>query len=256
MNNHSPIRLERSSGGVATLTLGCPAMKNAMTHEFLAALHAHADALHQDSQLRCVLLESEGPMFCVGADVKQMAEHMNDLPAYVDGLIRAAHAALLRLMALSVPIVGLLRGTAAGGGASLALACDVLVAARSARLVFAYPQLGTTPDMGLSHALSERVGPLRALQLFLLSDGIAMDEAERLNLVQQVKDDEHAKAAAMQVVQRLALLPSAPAKALFLHGRYDELAARLERERESFIRCSHTEAFRERVLAFTRPRRG
>jgi 2-(1,2-epoxy-1,2-dihydrophenyl)acetyl-CoA isomerase len=255
MSDELPIRLHRADG-VATLTLCRAAEKNVVTPQFLAALHTHAETLHADEQLRCVLLQSEGPLFCVGADVKSMADHLDDLPAYIDSLIRPAHTALLRLAALPVPLVGLLRGTAAGGGASLALACDVLVAARSARLVFAYAQLGTTPDMGLSHALIERVGPRRALQLFLLTDGISMDEAERLGLVQEVAEDHDAESAALRTVARLAVLPGGAAKTLFLHGRHDALAQRLERERQSFLECSRTEAFRERVLAFASERRG
>lgn len=255
MKNDAPIRIERQ-GNVAVLTLCRPESKNTMTPEFFSLLHEQAKALHADEQLRCVLLRAEGSMFCVGADVKEMGEHLNDLTSYIDSLIRAAHQALLSLVTLPVPIVGLLQGTAAGGGASLALACDVLVAARSARLVFAYPQLGTTPDMGLSHALIERLGPQRALQLFLLSGGISADEALQMQLVHSVAEDCDAEAAARDLVQRLVNLPAGAAKTLFLRGRHDELAIRLERERESFLQCSRTETFRQRIIDFSRGRRG
>lgn len=255
MSADLPIRLERHAG-VATLTMCRPLRKNVVNYEWVQALHAHADSLHQDSQLRCVLLQAEGPMFCAGGDVKEMAAHADDLPAFIESLITLAHDAMLRFATLPVPVVGLLEGTAAGGGASLALACDMLVAASSARLVFAYAQLGTTPDCGLSHALTERVGAQRALQLFLLSDGLDMAQAESLGLVQLVTEDAQATAAAQQMVQRLATLPSAAAKKLFLHGRREELAARLDRERDSFVQCSRTDAFRERVLAFAGTRRG
>lgn len=254
-NENLPIRLTRE-GELAILTMCRPDQKNAMTPEWISAFHAHADVLHRDGQARVVLLEAEGPMFCVGADLKRMAEHLDDLPAYIDSLIRPGHEALLRLSTLPVPVVGLLRGAAAGGGASLALACDVLVAARSARLVFAYAQLGTTPDMGLSHALIERVGHQRALQLFLLTDGIPMDEALSLGLIHELADDEGAPAAARRIAARLASAPSAAAKTLFLQGRREQLASRLEAERESFLRCSRTDAFRERVLSFSKGRRG
>lgn len=250
--NTLPIRLRRGDG-FAVLTLCSPHTRNAVTPEFLEALHAHLDTLEADESLRCVLLQAEGPMFCVGADVKQMATHLHDpeaMVAHVDGLIRPAHAARLRLAGLKAPVVGLLRGTAAGGGASLALACDVLVAARSARLVFAYAQLGTTPDMGLSHALIQRLGPTKAFQLFVMSDGLSMAEAERLGLVQHVADDVDAQAAANDVVQRLTRLPAVAAKALFLRGEADLIAQRLERERESFLECARSRAFVERVQAF------
>lgn len=255
MTQDPPIRLERCNG-IATLTLCRPAAKNAITLEWVEALQVHVDTLHADPDLRGVLLRAEGPMFSVGGDIKAMAAHLDDLPAFIASLIAPAQRALLRLATLPAPVVGVLRGTAAGGGASLALACDVLVAARSARLVFAYAQLGATPDMGLSDALIERVGAQRALQLFLLSDGIGMADAERLGLVQQVVADDEADAAAQATLQRLATLPSIAAKRLFLHGRHAELSARLDREQATFLDCSRTDGFRERVRAFARSHHG
>ena len=251
MTQNLPIRLDRADG-LATLTLCRPEQKNVVTPEFIAALQAHADALHEDRELRVVLLRHDGPCFSVGADVKAMGRHLDDLPAYIDTLIAPLHRALLRLMRLPVPVVGLLQGIAAGGGASIALGCDVLVAARSARLVFAYPQLGATPDAGLSHALIERLGPARALQEFVLSGDIDMLRAERLGLVHEVADDGQAGAAALRVVERLAAVPSGAAKRLFLRGTHDRLERRLADERASFLQCAATAAFRERVLAFSR----
>lgn len=255
MSDDPAVGLERD-GPMATLTLRRPAQRNAVTPELIEALHAHAETLHQVGDLGVVVLQAEGPMFCVGADVKRMAERCDDLVGYVDSLIRPAHAALLSLATLPVPLVCLLRGTAAGGGVSLALACDVVVASRSARLVFAYPRLGTTPDMGLSHALIERVGQQRALQLFLLSDGIAMDEALKLGLVQHVADDAEIVDDAMRIARRLMQEPASAAKQLFLHDRSALLAARLEREREWFLRCSGTPTFRDRVKKFAEGGRG
>lgn len=252
MPSNNAVRLEFHDN-IAVLTLCRPEQKNVMSYEMLESLHAHADTLHADSTIGAVLLQSEGPMFCVGADVKSMLEHLSDLPNYVDSLIKTAHAALLRLLTLRVPVIGLLRGTAAGGGVSLALGCDVLVAARSARLALAYTTLGTTPDMGLSHALIERLGAQRAMQLFLLSDDIAIDEAHQLGLIQQVYDDEVAHAESMRLAERISRLPSAAAKELFLHRRHSELETRLELERQSFVKCSQTETFQQRVLSFKKP---
>jgi len=254
MSADTPIRLERQDD-VAILTLCRPDQKNVMSTEMLDTLYAHADALHGDPTVGAVLLQAEGPLFCVGADVKCMAGHMDDLPGYIDDLIRNANRSLLRLMTLPVPTVALLRGTAAGGGASLLLGCDVIVAAKSARLAFAYASLGTTPDLGLSHALVEQLGSRHALQTFLLADSLDMDEARRLNLVQQVVHDDAAQYTALRLASRLASMPSAAAKALF-HSldRHAQLASQLDRERESFVRCCQTDAFRKRVLSFARPR--
>ncbi|MCY1254274.1 1,2-epoxyphenylacetyl-CoA isomerase [compost metagenome] len=249
MKDELPIRLEVSDG-IATLTLCCPEKQNVIDRSWLATLQQHVQQLHERDDLRCVLLRAEGPIFCAGANVKEMAEHIANLPGHIDSLIQPAHQEVLRMAALPVPVVGLLHGIAAGGGMTLALSCDVLIATRSARLVPAYPKLATTSDMGLSYVLRERLGPQRALQLFLLSDTIEMDEAERLGLVYEVVDDSDAESAVQRVVQRLANEPSTAAKALFLHDRQANLAAQLGRERDSFLRCSRTESFRKRVLSF------
>jgi len=252
MNLPPPIRLEYKDG-IATLTLCRPEQQNVIDDEWLATLRRHVQFLHGETDLSCVVLRAEGPIFCAGANVKEMAEQVDRLPEHVDALIQPAHREILQLAALPVPVIGLLRGVAAGGGMSLALACDIVVAVRSARLVFAYPKLATTSDMGLSYVLRERLGPQRALQLFLLADSIEMDEAERLGLVFQVVDDAEAESAVHQLSKRLSSLPSRAAKALFLHDRQTNLAAQLERERQSFLSCSRTEAFRESVRAFCSP---
>lgn len=252
MDHPSPIRLEYSDG-IATLTLCRPDQKNVIDANWLATLHQHLQSLHSKSDLRCVVLCAEGPIFCAGANVKEMDEHIDHLPEHVDALIQPAHRAILQLAALPVPVIGLLRGVAAGGGMSLALACDVLVATRSARLVIAYPKLATTSDMGLSFVLRDRLGPQRALQLFLLADSIEMDQAERLGLVYQVVEDADAEATVQRLAKRLSSLPFRAAKALFHQDRHAALTAQLERERQSFLRCSQTEAFRESVRAFSSP---
>lgn len=254
MESDLPIRLERE-GSLALLTLCRPERKNVVTHAWARALKAHADTIHADPSVDCVLLQAEGPIFCAGADVKEMATYADDLPGFIESLITPAHEAVLRLATIPAPIVGLLRGTAAGGGVSLALACDFLVASRSARLVLAYAQLGTTPDCGLTHALIDRLGAQRALQLFLMSDVLDMTQATQLGLVHEVVEDSQTEAAVRRMVTRLGRLPAGDAKRLFLHERAEQLAKRLERERALFLTCSRTEDFRERVLAFAQARR-
>lgn len=250
---YPPLRLE-CSDGVATLTLCRPEDKNLITHEWVAAFQEHCHALERDRDTRCVLLKAEGPLFSAGADVKAMAAHMDSMEAHLDSLILPVHAAIMRLTGLPAPVVCLLQGTAAGGGLSLALACDIVVAARSARMVIAYPRLGTTPDAGLSHALIERLGAQRALEVFLLEDTLDMAKAHDLGLVNRVFDDADAAEQAHAVARRLAALPSSAAKKLFLNGRQALRHERLDRERDSFLQCSRTAQFRASVQAFGGPR--
>lgn len=124
MNNHHSIHLAHCGDGVAVLTLRGAGGKNVISHAFAKALRDRALALRDDTNVRCVLLRAEGPMFCAGGDVKEMMAHIESLPEHIDKVITTAHEALSALYSLPVPLIGCLQGTAAGAGLSLALACD------------------------------------------------------------------------------------------------------------------------------------
>lgn len=249
-----PVTLERLQPGVAALTLSRPAERNVITHAWAEAMLAHCATLRADTGIGAVLLRAQGPAFCVGADVRDMAGHIDDLPVYIGALIDHAHAAIAALQTLPMPVVACVQGVAAGGGVSLALACDSIVAARSARFVMAYPQLGTTPDCGLSHYLGELLGPRRALQVFLSPDALGAQQAQALGLVEQVVDDPDVERATLALAARLAALPRSAttgAKALFMRCSHGDLQAQLDREKVAFLQCAGSAEFRARVLAFS-----
>jgi 2-(1,2-epoxy-1,2-dihydrophenyl)acetyl-CoA isomerase len=200
------------------------------------------------------VLRAEGSTFCVGVDIHSLHQHLDDLPAQVASLIDSAHAAVLAMRRLPVPVIASVAGTAAGGGFSLALACDRVMAGRSARFVVAYPQLGTTPDMGMSHALVALLGPRRALDLVLARSPFGADDAHRLGLVSEVCDDEALDDAALAAAREWAALPPAAvrgSKALFAADDIEAMERQMEREKASFVRCAATAEFRRRVIAFS-----
>ena len=249
----SPVTLERLPSGVAVLTLSHAMERNVVTHAWADAMLTHCASVRADTGIGAVLLRAQGPAFCVGADVRDMAGHMDGLSAHIASLIDHAHAAIVALQTLPMPVVACVQGVAAGGGVSLALACDSVVAARSARFVMAYPQLGTTPDCGLSHYLSELLGPRRALQVLLAPGALDAAQALALGLVAQVVDDEDLQTAALALVTHLAGLPHAAvrgAKALLLEHSHAALLSQLDREKEAFLQCAGTVEFRARVRAF------
>ncbi len=253
-----PVTLDRLQPGIAALTLSRPAERNVITHAWAEAMLAHCASLQVDTGIGAVLLRAQGPAFCVGADVRDMAEHIDDLPACIGALIDHAHAAIAALQMLPVPVVACVQGVTAGGGVSLALACDSIVVARSARFVMAYPQLGTTPDCGLSHYLGELLGPRRALQAFLSPDALDAQQAQALGLVERVVDDPDLEPTAMALAACMAALPRsavAGAKALFLQRSHAALQTQLDREKATFLQCAGSAEFRARVLAFAGQRR-
>lgn len=249
------VHVTRPEVGMAVLTMHRKAGPNVIDGTFCGGLLAACESLAQDDTLHAVVLRTAGPAFCVGADIGKMQAHLDDLPAYLGELIDHAHAAVLALAALPVPVIACVRGVAAGGGFSLALACDSVIASRSARFVVAYPQLGTSPDTGFTCSLTSRVGPHRALEICLSSAPLDAEQAHRLGIVSELVEDGVLDAAGLAAARRLATLPRmavVSAKALIQGDALPALEERMRREKAWFLRCAGTDAMRDRIHSFSR----
>ena len=238
---------------VAIITLNRPASLNAIDLSMAQALREALGDIAEDSSVRALLLRGEGRSFCGGGDVKAMHSRADDLPAFVGRIIDAFHDAVLALVRLPVPVVAAVQGAAAGGGFSLAMTADLVVAARSSRFVVAYPQLGTSTDGGLSWQLQQRLGPARALALLSLPGPITAEAAMALQLVHQVVDDDELQPEARRLARTLAAVPPQAMRELKAWGysaSIDSLARQLAREKAAFQRCAATPEFAVRVAAF------
>ena len=179
-------------GHVAVVSLARPARKNAMSAAMWAALGEVATQL-QARVPRVVVLTGQGDAFCAGMDVNPDNPHVMTIgqaiarhdPEPVRGILRDIHAVLDRLFGLPVPVVGAINGVAYGGGAELAMRCDVRVAEPTATLCFSEVKLGLMPDWGGGVALARQVGTARAAELILTARKIDAAEALALGLVNQ-----------------------------------------------------------------------
>jgi 2-(1,2-epoxy-1,2-dihydrophenyl)acetyl-CoA isomerase len=159
----------------------------------------------------------------------------------------------LTIRGLPVPVIASIQGAAAGAGFSLAMACDAVVAVNTAKLVVGYPMLGTSSDGGLSFQLTRRLGPARALDIFLRKEPLKAEEAALLGLVQRVADAASLDDTATAVAKTMSSHPSAAVteiKSLIGTLSDDGLAEHLEREKLAFLRCASTPEFRARVAQF------
>jgi 2-(1,2-epoxy-1,2-dihydrophenyl)acetyl-CoA isomerase len=199
--------------GIAVITLDNPARRNALGRPMQARLRELLAGLRRDAQVRCVVLTARGSeAFCAGADLNgdvftgdaetsrgtQTAAVMRELsnPLIVD------------LMSLPVPVVVALNGIAAGAGVGLALAADVIVAARSSAFYLPFiPKLGIVPDLGTTWFLERLLGRSRAVALTLLGDRLPAAKAEQWGLVWACVDDDGLMPAAMEIARRMAALP-------------------------------------------------
>lgn len=186
--------LARVEDRVATLTMNRPERRNALSDEMIEALAAALDHAERASDVGCVVLTGAGQGFCAGGDVKGMASRRVDPQGERGpGLDAAIHRQRLqqrntagRIYQMPKPVIAALPGAAAGAGLSLALACDLRIAAESAILTTAFAKVGFSGDYGGTFFLTQLVGSAKARELYYLSDKLSAKDAERLGLVNRV----------------------------------------------------------------------
>jgi len=252
MSNNPSVRVDFERE-VATITLQRPLALNAFDYAAIEALRQAIDRAVARPGGRVIVLRGEGDSFCGGGDVMAMHAHSGDQPAFINRMIDGFHASIMALNRAEVPVIASVQGAVAGGGISLALACDLVLAARGTRFVTAYMQLGASSDGGLSFRLTQRLGAARAFELLTLHGTLTAEQAQALGLINHVVDAANADAEALDWARKLAALPWQAVtefKQLTAGQVRNDLQAHLEREKAAFVRCAGTEDFAQRVAAF------
>jgi 2-(1,2-epoxy-1,2-dihydrophenyl)acetyl-CoA isomerase len=235
------------------LTLDRPDKMNALNRPLLRALIAGLADAASDASCRALLLTATGRGFCAGADLDGVTDGA-DLGEAIDQtwtpLARALHN-------LPMPTVCAVNGIAAGAGANLALGCDIVLAARSARFIQAFSKIGLIPDAGGTFHLPRLVGEGRARALAMLAEPVEADRAEAWGMIWRAVDDAELMGEAEKLA---AYLAAQPTQALVLTRRAlaasagHDFDAQLEVERELQRECGRTPDFREGVRAFLEKR--
>jgi 2-(1,2-epoxy-1,2-dihydrophenyl)acetyl-CoA isomerase len=188
--------------GIATLTLNRPDASNAFDLTMMGEVEAALERLREDD-VRVVVVRGAGARFCAGGDVSSFLAS-DDPASSLHELAVLAESGLRRLGELPKPVVVGIHGAVAGAGLSFVLNADIVVAARSTRIVAAYPGVGLTPDAGVSWLLPRAVGAQRALRHLLLNVPLTADEALAWGLVAEVVDDDAVVARTDEIAARLA----------------------------------------------------
>ncbi|WP_018655609.1 enoyl-CoA hydratase-related protein [Actinomadura flavalba] len=239
--------------GVATITLNRPSAMNALTAEMKAALRDTVDRAASDTTARAVILTGAGRAFCAGQDLR---EHADNLVAGrgLNNTVRDHYNPIVRgITALPKPVVAAVNGVAAGAGAGLAFACDLIVAADSARFATAFTAIGLAPDSGMSWTLQRLVGRAKATELLLLGERIDADEAHALGLVNRVVPADGLAPAAVELARRLAAGPTAAYAAVkdaLAFAATNDLPSSLELEADLQDRCAATDDHRNATESF------
>ncbi len=243
---------------VATITLNRPDCYNAMNVRMVEELFEAALACDEDPEVRAVVLTGAGQAFCAGGDVKEFIERSETISHYLKRLLTLLHGTISRISRMSKPVIAGVNGVAAGGGMSLAMACDLVVAAYSARFTMAYSKIGATPDGSSTYFLPRLVGLRRALELIYTNRVLTAKEAEALGLVNRAVPDAEFAAALNALATELAAGPTLAlgrAKRLLLMSGQESLETQMENETQFIVLSSKTADFREGVKAFTEKRR-
>ena len=251
------ITLEKNNG-VAKLTLNRPDKMNSFNVQMHEEIRYALDDIATDGESRCLLLTGNGRGFCAGQDLGDRAVTADDarpdlglsVEKYYNPLIR-------RLTGLKMPVICALNGVAAGAVASIAMACDIVIAARSASFILSFCKVGLIPDSGSSWHFTRALGLPRAKALALLGNKLSAEKAEQWGLIYQVVDNELLADESMTLAEHLA---SQPTEALanikrLMNSSFDHsLHEQLERERDAMQHLGKSDDYKEGVAAFMEKR--
>ena len=253
-----PVLLESLEAGVLTLTLNRPERMNALNIPLPEALQRAVQRAAADDDCRVVMLTGAGKGFCAGADLSERAMALGEgRPDLGESLDKRFNPLIRAMRSLPKPIVCAVNGAAAGAGANLSLACDIVLAAKSAKFLQAFARIGLVPDAGGTWILPRLVGDARARALMMLADPIGAEEAAAWGMIYRAVDDDQLMGEAREIAERLAAGPTRAyglMKRAFAASFVNGLDAQLDLERDLQREAGRTDDFVEGVRAFLEKR--
>ena len=251
--------LFEARGAVALVTLNRPQALNSFTRQMHHDLWAALDMAEADSKIRALVVTGAGRGFCAGADLSEFDFAPGpDLVKRADPgpvIDQAFNPTARRLQNLRMPTIAAINGVAAGAGASLAMCCDIAIAAPAASFIQAFSKIGLIPDAGGSWLLVERLGMARAMALAMTGDKLSADKAKEWGLIWDVAEDS--VAAALALAERLAVMPTkalVATRQLLRDAGTRSFTQHLDTERDTQSAMGRTHDYIEGVNAFLQKR--
>jgi 2-(1,2-epoxy-1,2-dihydrophenyl)acetyl-CoA isomerase len=242
------------AGGIARLTLNRPDRLNSFTEAMHAEVRDAIARLKADESVRVLLLTGAGRGFCAGQDLADRAVAPGATPVDVGASVERHYNPLVKtLRSLPLPVVCAVNGVAAGAGANLALACDIVVATRSASFIESFSKLGLIPDTGGTYSLPRLIGTARAMGVALLGEKIPAEQAAAWGLIWKCVDDAEFPVVVEQLLATLAAAPTrglARTKEAIYRSPHNTLEAQLDLERDFMRELGYSDDYREGVQAF------
>jgi 2-(1,2-epoxy-1,2-dihydrophenyl)acetyl-CoA isomerase len=243
--------------GIATITFNRPRVMNALDWNMIVRFKEACQDVKRMDSVRAVLLRGEGPAFLAGGDVAAFHAQLDQLPVLIMNGARELNQAIVALRSLDKPVVASVHGAVAGGGMSVMLAADLVIAADNTQFTMAFSRIGASPDGGSTYFLPRMVGYHRAMELALLSDTVDAETAMNLGFVNFVVPVAELRARTATMIKRLAQGPTyafGETKALMNQSLGTDLEEQLEAEAQAFSRCARSTDLAEGVTAFVEKR--
>lgn len=249
------IRTE-TEGSVLKITLNRPDKFNSFNREMALQLQEALDKASTDKNIRAVYLTGEGKAFCAGQD---LAEAMDKSGPGIERIVREHYnPIILKLRNMEKPIVCAVNGVAAGAGANIALACDVVIAGASVAFIQAFSKIGLIPDSGGTFFLPRLIGFGKASALMMLGDKVSSADAEKMGMIYKVSEDSNLQAEAFAIAKTLADMPTKGiglTKKLMNQSMSNSLEAQLKAEGDEQVKAAQSYDYNEGVNAFLEKRK-
>ena len=249
--------LLKTENKVAYITLNRPEVFNSFNREMALQLQDTLDACEKNDDVRAIVLTGNGKAFCAGQDLKEVTSpELN--PGFKKILEEHYNPIITRIRSIKKPVIGAINGVAAGAGANIAIACDIVVAHEKVSFIQAFSLIGLVPDSAGTFFLPRLIGFQKALALAMLGDKISAEEAEKLGMIYKVLPLETFEEDVNQLALKLANMPTKALgmiKELFNSSMTNDLEAQLALESKLQIKAAQTEDYAEGVAAFVEKRK-
>lgn len=243
-------------GNVLKLTLNRPDKFNSFNREMALQLQAELDKANNDKNIRAVLITGEGKAFCAGQD---LSEAMDTSGPGIERIVREHYNPIIeKIRNIEKPIVCAVNGVAAGAGANIALACDVVIAGASVAFIQAFSKIGLIPDSGGTFFLPRLIGFGKASALMMLGDKVMAADAERMGMIYKVAEDANLQADALSIAKTLADMPTIGiglTKKLLNQSMTNNLSQQLIAEGNEQVKAAKSYDYNEGVNAFLEKRK-
>ncbi len=248
--------LFNKENGVGYITLNRPDKYNSYNREMALALQGFLDNCEVDDEVRCIYITGAGKGFCSGQD---LSEAINPTPEEFERMVQEHYnATILRIRKIEKPVIAAVNGVAAGAGANIALACDIVLAAESASFIQAFSKIGLIPDSGGTYFLPRLVGMQRAAALMMTAEKVTASDAVAMGMAYKFFPDDTFENESKKMAQMLAQMPTKGiglTKRLLNESFSNSLQQQLDMEKQVQVQAGSTSDFGEGVLAFLEKRK-